>query len=378
MAPVKRNRVQAEAEVSEPKKVKLDPIAEKVELIKSTLSDPNCPVEGGDSHRRMLLASVPHTLTVTIDERHQYQTEVIKMVEVVLDAYVAEQEVKFEDAKAKVDSAEREAKQAMKNLEESASRVQAQEEEVEKCQEALRVDSEAVKAAEETLKIASKEVEDFDANLQGIVDEKQSFSSVYNECFLILKSAEAEVDKKGATQLLKKLESALKKLKTEDSLLNAISPALKKPSTERGPFDFMAIEGVEALLTKQMETLQEKIDSADVAKSEQVAAQGAAKESLEAVKGKKEASEQASKEAKESLSDLEAKHQETYKGCDSFSRSTMEASTEHDKREASLKKAKQVLTTFKELLERKTEAPPSIDKSMEVVDTLEPACVQAH
>merc|ERR1719191_40985 len=105
----------------------------------------------------------------------------------------------------------------------------------------------------------------------------------------------------------------LKKIGTEASLVSAIPSALKKVPAERGPFDVMAVEGIEGVFTKHLETLQEQIDKADVIKAEKVAAQGTAKEVLDATKAKESASEQGLKEAKETLSSLEAQHQESYR-----------------------------------------------------------------
>merc|ERR1719316_2323518 len=142
----------------------------------------------------------------------------------------------------------------MKDVEASAARIGAQEEEVARCKEVLRVDSEAVKASEEAVEVTTKEVAEFDANLQATIDEKEHYNSVYNDCFIPAKSNPA--DKKDISQL----SAAVKKLGTESSLQSALAPALKKSPADRGTFDFMAIDGIEGLFTKHLETLQEQIE----------------------------------------------------------------------------------------------------------------------
>lgn len=87
---------------------------------------------------------------------------------------------------------------------------------------------------------------------------------------------------------MKKMDPLLKKLGAESSLLSAIAPALKKSPTERGQFDVMAIEGIEAVFTNHLATLQEQIDKADVLKGEKVAAQALAQEALDTAKAKKQ------------------------------------------------------------------------------------------
>jgi hypothetical protein len=361
MAPVKRSRAQTDAPEAKKSRI-VDPIAEKVEVIKRTLSDPECEVGGGEAHREMLLASIPHTLPYACDERHEYQTAMAKMVQVVLHAYVADREAKLSDAQVKVDSAEQQSGQALKAVEASAILVQAQEDEVTRCQDVLRNDSEVLKASQESLELATKEVADFDTNLQVTIDEKDRYTSVYNECFVLLKSGSAE--KKEASQLLKRIESVLKKLNTESSLLVAVVPALKKAPAERGTFDIMAIDGIEAVFTKHLENLQEQIDKADVLKAEKVAAQGGAQEALDVAKSKEALAEEGLKEAKESLCSLEANHKDLYQNTESLSTISMEAITEHGIEQESLTKAEQVLSVFTELFERKTVVPAPIEETM--------------
>jgi hypothetical protein len=162
----------------------------------------------------------------------------------------------------------------------------------------VRVDSEAVKGAQDALEVATQEVEDFDANLQKTINQKEQYSSVYNECFVHLKTSEG-TEQKEAQKLLKKMDSLLKKLGAESSLLSAIAPALKKKPTERGQFDVMAIEGIEAVFTKELASLQEQIDKADVLKGEKVAAQAVAQEALDTAKAKETESEKELKQAQE-------------------------------------------------------------------------------
>eukprot|EP00746_Dinoflagellata_sp_MGD_P161591 gnl/MRDRNA2_/MRDRNA2_88796_c0_seq1.p1 gnl/MRDRNA2_/MRDRNA2_88796_c0~~gnl/MRDRNA2_/MRDRNA2_88796_c0_seq1.p1 ORF type:complete len:394 (+),score=116.04 gnl/MRDRNA2_/MRDRNA2_88796_c0_seq1:83-1183(+) len=349
--PITKRSARAQTEFPEPKKARVvDPVTEKLEVITRTLADPSFQVPGGETHRDLLLASVPHTLTVPCEERHEYQTQVAKMVEVVLQSSVTEWEGKVSDAKAKVDLTEQHSAQAMKDLEASASRVESQEQEVAKCKEILHGDSEAVKAAQQALEVATQEVVDFDANLQKTVDQKEHYNSVYNECFVHLKTSEV-TDQKEAQRLLKRMDPVLKKIGAESSLLCAIGPALKKAPAERGQFDIMAMEGIEAVFTKQLATLQDQIETADVTKGEKVAIQSAAQEALDAASAKEAESQKAFQQAEEAKNSLEANHQEMYRTMDCTS--TMEAIAEHGVLEEGLEKAKQALTTFNDLFERK-------------------------
>merc|ERR1719335_1330403 len=135
----------------------------------------------------------------------------------------------------------------MKMVEESAAKIHNQEEEVKKCKGIVDEDSQAVKAIEEALQCASKEVAEFDQNLAATTAEKDQCNSVYNDHFTHLKNG--GLDAKEVTNRTKEVLVILKKLSAEPSLLSAITPAFKKSSAERGPFDAMAIEGAENIIT---------------------------------------------------------------------------------------------------------------------------------
>merc|ERR1712118_574431 len=139
----------------------------------------------------------------------------------------------------------------------------------------------------------------------------------------------------------------------------------------------MAVEGIEGKFTKHLGTLQEQIDKADVIKAEKMAAQGTATETLDAAKAKESASEQGLKDAAEALTSLQAQHKESYRKTESTSKFAMEAITEHGVKQESLAKAKQVLSTFTELFERKTPVPSMVDETMDKVeDVPQPAMCQ--
>merc|ERR550537_348440 len=135
-----------------------------------------------------------------------------------------------------------------------------------KCKGIVSEKVEALKAAEDALQSASKEVSEFDENLQVTIAQKDHVSSIYNEYFIPLKTG--GIDAKEVTRLLKEVQPMLKKLSTESSLLSAITPAFKKSPSERGTFDNMVIEGAEGVFSKHLGELQEQIDQADTTKAD--------------------------------------------------------------------------------------------------------------
>jgi len=373
MAPVSNKRARAQdGATDEVKKAKVvDPITEKVELITKTLKEPECQIQ--ESHREMLLLAIPHVLTVPGDERHAYQTQVVHMVQKVLSDYVAYQEQQVSESKANISASSQNAQDTLKAVEVSAEKIGNQEEEVTRRKGVLQEDSEAVKAAEAALEGASKEVAEFDENLQATIAQKDKCTSIYNDHFTPLKAG-GDFDAKELARLTKEVLSMLKKLSTEPSLLSAIAPAFKKAPAERGPFDTMAIEGAEGIFTKHLESLQEQIDKADVTKSEKIATETASQDTLKAATEKHTVSEDALKAAEEELASLEAKHVELFSLCNAASDASNASEAIVAAKEAHCTEVQLAFSTLTELIERQSTTPePAADVSM-AAEKLEAVC----
>lgn len=369
MAPATNKRARAGAAPTEAKKARVvDPITQKIELVSKTISEAECQLQ--DSHREMLLLALPHALAVTTQERHAYQNQVANMVGKVLHDYVAHWEQQVSDSKVDIGESAEKAKTSMKMVEDSATKIGEQESEVSKCKDVVHEDSEAVKTAEEALQIASKEVVDFDANLQVTIGEKDRITLIYNEGFVALKSACN--DAKDFARLYKEVQPMLKKLCTESSLLSAIAPAFKKSAAERGPFDQMAIEGADKIFTEHLTTLQEQIDQADANKADKVNTEASSQETLKAAMEKHVASKDALKAAEENLSSLEAKHLDLLTAMNAAAEVSGVSEAVVATKEARLSEVKSALSSFTELLERQA-APEPAETAM-VEDKLEAIC----
>lgn len=376
MAPVSAKRGRAAKSPNSPRSPKrakaADPVAEKVQLVSETLSDPVCAISGPEAHREMLLASIPYTLPVPSDERHAFQTEIAQMIGQILTDHVADQEKQVTDSKSEVDAAAQKETEQMNVVEASSAMINAQEEKIQTCKSTLNEDSETLKSAESTLASAKKEVAEFDGELQKVIDQKDHNAAVYNECFLLMKSEDCEA--KDAPKHLKRIEPTLRQLDCEKSLLSAIAPALKKAHADRGAFDHMAIEGAEGVFSKTLAELQNKIDKADEVKAEKVKAETIAGEALAAAMEKHGTSKAALSSATEELKSLSAKHKELLAALDKASSVESAAQTQQAQKENSLTHAKDVLAAFNELLER-TSAIQDKVTAMEEASSMETATV---
>lgn len=371
MAPVSKKRGQAAVAATEAKKAKIvDPIVEKMEVVSKAISAPDCQLN--ESHREMLLLAIPHVLTVPNDERHEYQTQVAQMMENVLKESVEQWDRQVSESKENISASAEKAANTMKLVEESAAKIGNQEEEVAKCKGIVDENSQAVKATEEGLQVASKEVTEFDQNLQVTVAEKDQLDSIYNEYFTPLK--DGGLDAKEVASRTKEVLATLKKLSTESSLLSAITPAFKKSVADRGPFDAMAIEGAENILTNHVGKLKEQIDKADENKVEKVNAEKMKQEELKAAMEKRTSSEDALKAAEEELAALETKHVNLFKDCNAAAEESNASEAVVAAKESSFKAAQLALSTFTELLERKSVVPEPVAEAMAVEEKLEAVC----
>jgi hypothetical protein len=366
--PVGSKRARAPVASTEAKKAKVvDPITEKIEMISKTISENDCQLQ--ESHREMLLLALPHTLTVTSEERHEYQSEVAQMIGKVLSDYVTHWEQQVADSKFNISASAEKAAESMKIVEESAAMIGEQADQVKECKGVVQEDSEAVKAAEKALQIASDEVAEFDGNLQVTITEKDHCSSVYQEGFAPLKSGSG--DAKEVARLLKEVQPMLKKLSTESSLLSALAPAFKKPAAERGPFDFMAIEGAEKVFTEHLEKLHEQIDKADVTKADKVSTEKISQETLKAAEEKLAASTEALKTAEQKLASLEEKHVDLLTAMNAAAEESEAAEAVVATKEGRLTEVQSALGAFTELLERQATPEPFTGETTMVEDKLE-------
>lgn len=154
-------------------------------------------------------------------------------------------------------------------------------------------------------------------------------------------------------------------------MLSAVTPAFKKSSTERGPFDAMAIEGAENIITKHVAKLQEQIDKADADKAEKVSAETAKQEELKAAMEKRSSSEDALKAAEDELAGMEAKHVDFLKNCNAAAEESNASEAVVAAKESSYTAAQFTLTKFTELIERKSVMPEPIAEPCAVEEKLE-------
>jgi hypothetical protein len=339
------------------KKAKVDEVGPKIKELAEVLSNPECDVPEPKGNRDMLVGALPHALGDYCDVRHSYQSTMAKIVGEVLKGWVKKWEGKVAEAQAVVDTTASDREAASVSEGAAKTSLAAQKEDVKACRDALKAASDAEHEAKTGLASAKAEVSVFDENLQKIIADKDNISRVYNQSFLVMKSSEELSASEGKTHL-KQIAPVMKKISTESSLQIALAPAMQKKPSERGQFDSMAIDGVEAVFKGKIQTLEGEISSADAAKAEKVAAEAAAKAAHEATEAKKQECAAALKASKEAQAEKEKSLEAAEKNLHAASQTANKALKTHSHEQSGLNHAKSNLETFQFLLERATPPPP--------------------
>jgi uncharacterized coiled-coil protein SlyX len=338
------------------KKAKKDDSGKHIKALVDVLTNPECDVAGPSTNKDMLVGALPLALGDYSDVRHEYQTTVAKIVGEVLQGWVAKWEGKVAEAKAACDTTASELASATGALEAAKTAVTAQKDDVKACKEALKAASAEEKESKEALTKANGDVSEFDAKLSTVVASKDSVSMVYNSSFLVLKAAEG-VPASEAKGHLKKIVPTLKKISSETSLQIAISPALEKKPDDRGQFDSMAIDGVEASFKAEIAKLEGEIAAQDDTKKALEGAVAEAKATHDAKHAKKEECKAALKASEESLAEKEKASEAAEKAVAHASTASHKALVKNKKEESGLDHAKGSVATYQLLLERSTPPP---------------------
>jgi len=350
---------QAGSPMKSRKKAKVvDIVGPKIEEIEGILSNEDCDVPGPSGNRDLLVSALPHALGSASDERHGYQKTVAGMIGEVMNGWVAKWEQKVKEAKEAVDTTATDKVAAEAGQEAAKSSLVAQKEHVKTCKEALHEAIGANKEAAGVLAAANKEVAEFDEGLQKIIAEKDNIDKIFTEGFLVMKAAENADALKASKSHMKDIAHIVKKISTEASLQIAIGPALKKTTAERGGFDQMAIDGVEATFKSKIEKLAGEIAEAGTTKATKEGAAAAAKTAHDATEAKRQECIAALKSSEEAKTEKEKTLAAAEKTTDAAEKAANKAVRTHHHEERGLAHAKGNLASFQTLLERTTPPPP--------------------
>jgi len=254
---VKRSSNQMAAKTAA-KKAKTDPTLTSIAQVIMEAED--LP----DRCRNMLIDTLPFSLMVAADQRHEIQAAVVEMVDqtlnskrMAMEAAVATEEVKLSNLKAsqgevgsKTDGAE--------------AAVASQKEVVQASKSKLAEQTQATNASWSTLSDQRAEQETLNAKLAVAQAEKSALASAFEEHFKPMKEGAAGPHFKG-------LEPHLKSIEIESSLLIALPSSCAKSKEHRGSFDLVVLEELEKAVIKKIAALAETVAAETPASAEREA-----------------------------------------------------------------------------------------------------------
>merc|ERR1719375_853825 len=283
------------------------------------------------------------------------------MIGEILKASQASWQKKVNDAGAGVASAEAEKEAAEATVKAAKDALEAQKEVINAKKAALTSAKQTVQESKENVAAATKEFKGHDAAQAEKIEEKADLDKVYSDCFLALKSPPAEEEKpldgRAKNSAVSKITSALKKLKAEPSLAQAVDPAIRKAAAERGSFDAMAVDGVDAFLKAKIAEMQGEVDGGERAKAEKEKAKMAAEAMLEAASTKEKDAKNALKAAEDEKTSKSGALDDAKKILSEKTDAVSEAKVKHDSEKEGLDEMIGSMEAYTFLLERKAPVP---------------------
>jgi len=272
------------------KKIKVCP---KVTSVKHTVESADLP----EPCKAMLLAMIPHSLTVPQDLRTEHQTRAVDMIGEVYDAIELKLKQTAEAESAQVTEIESSKDVMDKALLEAEGRHVATTATVESCKVILAQCFSTVN--ENKIAVANAEQAERSGNAPGFVaeEEHRGLKAALDEHLKVLKDGSWEIG--SAKRHLDALMPHASKY-TDESLVTALPSTCIRPPSERSTFDNMVITQLESSLVARLTQLSSDIDAAVPAKAQRAAEVAAAQQKL------KEAGDDQQKTSDETASALSA------------------------------------------------------------------------
>jgi len=309
------------------------------------------------------------------DERHSYQVQIADAIGDVLKDVVKISETKAAEAQTGVADAEtlRLEKAGVSGTAETT--LAARTSDSEAAQESLTSAKQAVTVAQGSLQKAMEEVDTFDVQLLKKQGQLEKVKAVVADNFSILKAgvdwASEKEQKAGEKKHFGAISSMLKQLKADSSLMSALECALSKKPDARGPFDAMAIDQLDSILTSTATDLETHVNNADSIKAEKQAAVAAAESHLASMEAAKTSANEALEAAKKAQKEAQTAVKEAKKAVVDQDTAVEEAKEAVTETVDCLEQAKKNVEAFDFLYSRPSKAPEpepiAVDEAPEAI-----------
>lgn len=245
------------------------------------------------SARNLLCSLVKHSLGVYKAERHPHQDEVVGIVGAELQKVKATLQSAVEELSSGCADpfAEKAARQAA--LEEAEKRLAEAQLVPPERQTAASADAAALKAAKQELRLAQGEQSAGNADLDDALAKKTKLEAAIGAHLEVLRT------EGGGKQHVQALRALGKTFGFESSMLTSLSSwEAKKAPEQRGDFERVVLQQLEAEITKHVAALEKTLADGEAGKAERAAKVATAEAAVEAATAQCESSKAALAEAK--------------------------------------------------------------------------------
>jgi len=314
---------------------------------------------------QVLSVSVPQSLGLPREQRHEFQEQVAAMVGEVLRNEEASTQLQVETAAAKLQGLTAESGPREITEQAAATEVATQTRVAQVAKTAVEERVAALKAAKARLVSATAEQKSDDREFDILVGKRAKLAAFRSDALGPLREGTLAAEKTQDT--IAALVSLGKELSFDSTLLSAAPRALPKPPSERGSFDTMVFHQVECEFSKRMSELDEMIAKGELAKNERAAKVDMAASEVMSMTEAEEASRAELEAANTALRDARAAWSRSAKALRNLGPEVKQAEVELQCARTALEDMRQgPLEAFKELLNY-TVVPPVDEKLPEEV-----------
>lgn len=318
----------------------------------------------------LLSEAVPPCLSTFADQRHRYQESVVEMVGQALGGIEEAFQTAVTEASTGLDSLDR-AQLQTQIVEQAKTRAAAKTAEAQK--EATVVEASLkFRLADEALKAKIKEQKAGDSEYNA-VDAKKAKVADAIEKFAAAKAAAA------SKKAVASLESALKAVDVDASLLGVLPNVIAKEPAERGEFDGVMLSNLDSELAKKLETIEAELAPLAPAKEGRASEVAAAQAAYDAAKEARDAAKAEFKDATAAVHDADKSLKAAEEDEKDFANTLKAAKSKKEEAEKELSKFREgPLACFTTLKVQTTPPPPPPEPEKEEAPAEGEAPAEAH
>jgi len=360
-----------------------DPVSQSVAIVQDALED---EAQVGllklPSHIcEMLCIAMPTALGhgSAADERHALQMKIADTIGSYLRQVVVIYEDWVKEKEELVQAANMAKEQGLSALAALQAKLEEKVLQVKEKQGNLDTAKQELSSAKE--RVPQKEIDALNAELQQLCSQRDQYQEVLTSSFDVLKACDwssATAQQKGEKKLYGPLNTLVKQIGADPSLVEAASTALAKNPAQRGDFDVMVVGQLESVLRQPLTVLDEQIRQHESIKEEKDAQMQEGNAAIVLAEDKLRCCEEELKACKEEQRELEAGVQEMTGATKDPDQMLEQARSAYDAKLSLLEQASKSLVAFRFLDERRVTPLPEPASPVAMETEEAPAAIESE